>query len=120
MDPSRFRTEERLTQRERQLHTRLSYAQLIRNGITTGMPIAGDGLRAWAETYEEMADNAAIAEEMGIRMYLGPATGPILPATGGIRRTPGVPGALRRQSGFWRILVLEGGWFGPFFPLASC
>lgn len=73
MDPNRFRTEERLTRKERQLRTRLSYAQLIRNGITTGMPIAGDGLRAWAETYEEMADNAAIAEEMGIRMYLGPS-----------------------------------------------
>lgn len=56
-----------------QTKQRLSYSQLLLNGITTGMPIAGDLFRGWAETYEEMADAAAIAEEIGIRMYLGPS-----------------------------------------------
>lgn len=73
MDPARLRTREPLSRQDNQRRSRLSYAQLICNGITTGMPIAGDGLRAWAETYEEMADSAQIAREMGMRMYLGPS-----------------------------------------------
>lgn len=73
MDPKRFRTRDYLSREDNQVRSRLSFAQLIRNGITTGMPIAGDGLRSWAETYEEMADNVQIAKELGIRMYLGPS-----------------------------------------------
>lgn len=56
-----------------QTKQRLSFAQLLSNGITTGMPIAGDLFRGWAETSEEMADGASIAAEIGIRMYLGPS-----------------------------------------------
>ena len=73
MNADRFRTRDYLSREDNQLKSRLSFAQLIRNGITTGMPIAGDGLRSWAETYEEMADNVQIAKEIGIRMYLGPS-----------------------------------------------
>ncbi|MCR2823295.1 chlorohydrolase family protein [Lederbergia panacisoli] len=72
-DMSKFRTSDLFTRKEHQIKQRLSFAQLIMNGITTGMPIAGDGFRAWAETYEEMSDGANIAYELGIRMYLGPS-----------------------------------------------
>jgi hypothetical protein len=45
----------------------------MRNGITMAMPITSMLYRAWAETYGEFADVAAIAGEMGLRAYLGPA-----------------------------------------------
>ncbi len=51
---------------------RYAFVQLIRNGITTAMPITSMSYRRWAETYDEFARVAAIAGEMGIRTYLGP------------------------------------------------
>jgi cytosine/adenosine deaminase-related metal-dependent hydrolase len=51
---------------------RYAFTQLIRNGITTALPITSMLYRAWAESYDEMAGVAAIAEEMGLRAYLGP------------------------------------------------
>ncbi|THD80838.1 N-ethylammeline chlorohydrolase [Aliigemmobacter aestuarii] len=51
---------------------RYAFTQLIRNGITTALPITSMLYRAWAESYDEMAGVAAIAEEIGIRAYLGP------------------------------------------------
>ncbi|MFB7448200.1 chlorohydrolase family protein [Streptomyces sp. NPDC056194] len=52
-----------------------SYAltQLIRNGITTAMPIAAETHSDWAETYEDMAAVADSAARFGLRMYLGPS-----------------------------------------------
>ncbi len=47
--------------------------QLIRNGITTAMPIAAETHNAWAETYDDLAATAEIAGRLGLRMYLGPA-----------------------------------------------
>ncbi|MEV0583661.1 amidohydrolase family protein [Nonomuraea sp. NPDC050310] len=47
--------------------------QLIRNGITTAMPIAAETHSAWAESYEEFAGVAEIAGRLGLRMYLGPS-----------------------------------------------
>ena len=47
--------------------------QLIRNGITTAMPIAAETHNAWAETYDDLAAMADIAGKLGMRMYLGPA-----------------------------------------------
>jgi cytosine/adenosine deaminase-related metal-dependent hydrolase len=52
---------------------RYALVQLILNGITTAMPIAAETYRAWAETYEEFAATAAIAGELGLRVYLGPS-----------------------------------------------
>jgi cytosine/adenosine deaminase-related metal-dependent hydrolase len=52
---------------------RYALVQLILNGITTAMPIAAETYRAWAETYDEFAATAAIAGELGLRMYLGPS-----------------------------------------------
>lgn len=51
---------------------RYAFTQLIRNGITTALPITSMLYRAWAESYDEMAGVAAIADEIGIRAYLGP------------------------------------------------
>ncbi|MGY3340675.1 cytosine/adenosine deaminase-related metal-dependent hydrolase [Streptomyces filamentosus] len=48
-------------------------AQLLRNGITTAMPIAAETHSAWAETYEELAATADAAARLGLRAYLGPS-----------------------------------------------
>lgn len=50
-----------------------AFVQLLRNGITTAMPITSLLYRQWAETYEEFARVAEIAGHLGIRAYLGPA-----------------------------------------------
>lgn len=51
---------------------RYAFSQLIRNGITTVLPITSMYYRAWAEHYDEFAAVAAVAGELGIRAYLGP------------------------------------------------
>ncbi len=51
---------------------RYAFAQLIRNGITTAMPITSMTYRAWGESYDEFAAVAGVAGEMGFRSYLGP------------------------------------------------
>lgn len=50
-----------------------AFATLIRNGITTALPIASLFYRAWGETVEEFEDAAKAAAELGLRAYLGPA-----------------------------------------------
>ncbi len=52
---------------------RYAFAQLLRNGITTALPIASLFYRQWGETTEEFAAAADIAAELGLRVYLGPA-----------------------------------------------
>jgi cytosine/adenosine deaminase-related metal-dependent hydrolase len=52
---------------------RYAFAQLLRNGITTALPIASLFYRAWGETAEEFTDAADSAAELGLRVYLGPA-----------------------------------------------
>ncbi len=52
---------------------RHAFAQLIRNGITTALPIASLFYRAWGETWDEFAAAAEAAEALGLRVYLGPA-----------------------------------------------
>lgn len=52
---------------------RHAFATLIRNGITTALPIASLFYRAWGETVQEFEDAAAAAAELGMRAYLGPA-----------------------------------------------
>jgi cytosine/adenosine deaminase-related metal-dependent hydrolase len=73
LDVQRFRSVDAFDREFWQVKQRLSVAQLIMNGITTAMPIAGDFFRGWAETYEEFEDFADIAAEFGLRMYLGPS-----------------------------------------------
>ncbi|NRQ33670.1 amidohydrolase family protein [Nonomuraea sp. NN258] len=62
-----FPPEETLFMREYAL------TQLIRNGITTAMPIAAETHGDWAESYAEFAGVAEIAGRLGLRMYLGPS-----------------------------------------------
>ncbi len=50
-----------------------AFATLIRNGITTALPIASLFYRAWGETAEEFEDAAEAAASLGLRTYLGPA-----------------------------------------------
>ena len=55
------------------IRQKYSMAQLILNGITTMMPIAGERFHAWSQTAGEFEIMAGTAEEMGIRSYLGPS-----------------------------------------------
>ncbi|WEK51615.1 MAG: chlorohydrolase family protein [Candidatus Kaistia colombiensis] len=50
-----------------------AFTHLLRNGITTAMPIEAETHNAWAETYDEMAIAAATASDLGLRIYLGPS-----------------------------------------------
>jgi cytosine/adenosine deaminase-related metal-dependent hydrolase len=50
-----------------------AFVQLIRNGITTALPITSLFYREWGETYDEFARVADIARTLGLRVYLGPA-----------------------------------------------
>lgn len=63
---------ETYTAEEELFKYRYAFTQLIRNGITTALPITSMSYRAWAESYEEFAGVAGVAAELGIRTYLGP------------------------------------------------
>jgi len=52
---------------------RYAFTRLIRNGITTALPIASLFYREWGETRDEFTAAAGAAEELGLRVYLGPA-----------------------------------------------
>lgn len=67
-----YRNHDFFSREEKAIKRKLSIIQLIQNGTTTAMPIAGDFLIGWDETYEEFADAAQIASDLGLRMYLGP------------------------------------------------
>lgn len=64
---------EMYTPEELAFQKRHAFAQLIRNGITTALPIASLFYRAWGETVAEFDAAAAAAEALGLRVYLGPA-----------------------------------------------
>ncbi|MEI5679589.1 MULTISPECIES: amidohydrolase family protein [unclassified Mesorhizobium] len=52
---------------------RHAFARLIRNGVTTALPIASLYYRQWGETVEEFEGAAEAAADLGLRVYLGPA-----------------------------------------------
>jgi cytosine/adenosine deaminase-related metal-dependent hydrolase len=52
---------------------RYAFAQLLRNGITTALPIASLFYREWGETPAEFSAAADAAASLGLRVYLGPA-----------------------------------------------
>lgn len=64
---------EAYTPEEEVFKYRYAFTHLIRNGITTALPITSMYYREWAETYEEFAGVAAVAGELGLRVYMGPA-----------------------------------------------
>lgn len=52
---------------------RYAFARLLRNGITTALPIASLFYREWGETVAEFEAAAQAAADLGLRVYLGPA-----------------------------------------------
>lgn len=64
---------EMYTEEELAFQKRFAFADLIRNGITTALPIASLFYRAWGETVAEFDAAADAAEDLGLRVYLGPA-----------------------------------------------
>ena len=52
---------------------RYAFTRLIRNGITTALPIASLFYREWGETWDEFESAAEAARDLGLRVYLGPA-----------------------------------------------
>lgn len=52
---------------------RHAFQALLRNGVTTALPISSLFYRAWGETVAEFTGAAAAAEDLGLRVYLGPA-----------------------------------------------
>ena len=52
---------------------RFVFAQLLLSGITTALPVTSLLFRRWAETAEEFSAIAGLAEELGIRLVLGPS-----------------------------------------------
>ncbi|MCZ4354753.1 chlorohydrolase family protein [Roseovarius aestuarii] len=51
---------------------RYGFTRLLRNGITSAVPITSMLYRQWAESYDEMAGVAHLAADMGLRVWLGP------------------------------------------------
>lgn len=64
---------EMYTLQELVFQKRYAFTQLIRNGVTTALPIASLFYRQWGETVEEFEGAAEAAAELGLRVYLGPA-----------------------------------------------
>ncbi|WP_158964439.1 amidohydrolase family protein [Chachezhania sediminis] len=64
---------EMYSEEELAFQKRFAFAQLIRNGITTALPIASLFYREWGETVTEFDAAAKAADELGLRAYLGPA-----------------------------------------------
>lgn len=62
-----------LSQEDEIFKNRYAFCQLIRNGITTAMPITSVLHSAWARTYAELEQAVHIAGELGLRIYLGPS-----------------------------------------------
>lgn len=58
---------------EEDFQHQFAIVQLLRNGITTALPIRSILYRAWAETCDENARAAEAAARLGLRMYLGPS-----------------------------------------------
>ncbi|WP_069300547.1 chlorohydrolase family protein [Neptunicoccus sediminis] len=52
---------------------RFAFGQLLLNGITSAAPIASLFYREWGETVAEFSAAADAAQDMGLRVWLGPA-----------------------------------------------
>ena len=72
-----FTGEEELFRRQ------FALSQLVRNGITTIMPIAAETYKPWCEDYADAAQLAGAVTEIGLRAYLGPSYRTHVPYTDG-------------------------------------
>ncbi|NTJ34066.1 amidohydrolase family protein [Agrobacterium rhizogenes] len=64
---------EMYTAEELAFQKRYAFAQLLLNGITSALPIASLFYRAWGETVAEFEAAAQAADDLGLRVWLGPA-----------------------------------------------
>lgn len=67
------RAYEMYTPEELAFQKRFAFAQLLLNGITSALPIASLFYRQWGETVAEFEAAAIAADELGLRVWLGPA-----------------------------------------------
>lgn len=61
------------TPEELAFQKRYAFAQLLRQGITSALPIASLFYREWGETTAEFETAAQAAADLGLRVWLGPA-----------------------------------------------
>ncbi|MGP9782503.1 chlorohydrolase family protein [Glutamicibacter sp. AOP12-B1-11] len=71
------------TEEEEKFRRQYALSQLVRNGITTVMPIAAETYKPWCEDYEDMAQLAQAVRQLGLRAYLGPSYRALVPYTDG-------------------------------------
>ncbi len=64
---------EQLNEEDEAFKSLYAYTQLIRNGITTAMPITSVICKRDGETFEEIEAAAENAMKLGLRVYLGPS-----------------------------------------------
>ena len=55
------------------IRQKFSMAQLIKNGITTALPIEGELFHHFAQSKNEHEIMAKVGEELGLRLYVGPS-----------------------------------------------
>lgn len=66
-------THELMTEQDEAFKSLFAYAQLIRNGVTTAMPITSTYYKKWADTYEEEEAGVRNAAKLGLRLYTSPS-----------------------------------------------
>lgn len=66
-------TQDPYTAEDFYIRQKFSIAQLIKNGITTALPIEGELFHHFAQTKGEHAIMAKAGEELGLRLYVGPS-----------------------------------------------
>lgn len=70
---AKYRTYNPFSDKDLEARQRLSIAQLIKNGITTALPITGENFYEWNHSLHECSIMEKVAKEMGIRIYIGPS-----------------------------------------------
>ncbi|MFD0619900.1 chlorohydrolase family protein [Paenibacillus sp. GCM10027629] len=70
---NKYRTIDPYTDEDFKIRQTYSIAQLIRNGITTAMPIEGETFHGWSQSYREHEIMSEVGLEMGMRLYVGPS-----------------------------------------------
>ncbi len=69
----RFRSVDPYTDDDFRIRQTASMAQLIKNGITTAMPIEGELFHGWSQSAREFEIMSDVATHMGCRLYVGPS-----------------------------------------------
>ncbi len=67
------RSRDVLSRAEQLRAVKAAFSQLLLAGITTALPVTSLLHRAWAETEDEFAQIAELADVLGIRLFLGPS-----------------------------------------------